>query len=121
LFDFKFPEGDFSVNKFAKIALTAFVFALIFAPVAVFAQDGTAPEAAQSVSPLLKNLISIGAGLVVIGAGYGIGRIGSSSVESMARQPEVAADIRGAMILAAALVEGAAMFALIVCFLGYVL
>ena len=110
------------MNKFARITLTAFVFVLICTPVAVFAQDDTVPEAVvQSVSPLLKNLISIGAGLVVIGAGYGIGKIGSSSVESMARQPEVAADIRGAMILAAALVEGAAMFALIVCFLGYVL
>jgi len=109
------------VNKFARITLTAFVFALIFAPATIFAQDGTAAETtAQSVS-MFKNLISIGAGMVVIGAGYGIGKIGASSVESMARQPEVAADIRGAMILAAALVEGAAMFALIVCLLGYLL
>jgi len=109
------------VNKFARITLTAFVFALILAPVAVFAADGDAAgTATQSVS-MFKNLISIGAGMVVIGAGYGIGKIGASSVESMARQPEVAADIRGAMILAAALVEGAAMFALIVCLLGYLL
>jgi len=109
------------VNKFARITLIAFVFVLIFAPVAVFAQGGdTAETAAKSVS-MFKNLISIGAGMVVIGAGYGIGKIGASSVESMARQPEVAADIRSAMILAAALVEGAAMFALIVCLLGYLL
>jgi len=109
------------VNKFARITLTAFVFALIFAPAAVFAQDGAAAATAAQSTSLLKNLISIGAGMVVIGAAYGIGKIGSSSVESMARQPEVAADIRGAMILAAALVEGAAMFALIVCLLGYLL
>lgn len=58
---------------------------------------------------------AIGAGVTIIGAGYGIGRIGSSAVESMARQPEVAGDIRGAMILAAALIEGVTLFALIVC------
>ena len=58
---------------------------------------------------------SVGAALTIIGAGYGIGRIGSSAVESMARQPEVAADIRGAMVIAAALIEGATFFALIVC------
>ena len=110
------------MNKFARIALTAFVFALIFAPVVAFAEDAAAPEAAAAaVSPLLKNLISIGAGLIVIGAGFGIGKIGASSVESMARQPEVAGNIQGAMILSAALIEGAAMFALIICLLGYIL
>jgi len=57
-----------------------------------------------------------GAGLVLIGAGLGIGKIGAAAVESMARQPEVAGDIRGAMIVAAALIEGATFFALIVCF-----
>lgn len=57
-----------------------------------------------------------GAGLVLIGAGMGIGKIGVAAVESMARQPEVAGDIRGAMIVAAALIEGATFFALIVCF-----
>lgn len=57
-----------------------------------------------------------GAGLVMIGAGMGIGKIGTAAVESMARQPEVAGDIRGAMIVAAALIEGATFFALIVCF-----
>ena len=57
-----------------------------------------------------------GAGLVMIGAGLGISKIGTAAVESMARQPEVAGDIRGAMIVAAALIEGATFFALIVCF-----
>jgi F-type H+-transporting ATPase subunit c len=59
---------------------------------------------------------AIGAGLVILGAGYGIGKIGSSAVESMARQPEIANNIQTAMIIAAALVEGATFFALIVCF-----
>ena len=60
---------------------------------------------------------ALGAGLVLIGAGLGIGKIGASAVESMARQPEAIGDIRGAMIVAAALIEGAAFFALIICML----
>ena len=58
---------------------------------------------------------AIGAAVTIIGAGYGIGRIGSSAVESMARQPEVAGNIQVAMIIAAALIEGVTFFALIVC------
>ena len=58
---------------------------------------------------------AIGAALTIIGAGYGIGRIGQAAVEGMARQPEVAAKIQTAMIIAAALIEGATFFALIVC------
>jgi F-type H+-transporting ATPase subunit c len=60
---------------------------------------------------------AIGAGIVLLGAGFGIGKIGSSAVESMARQPEVAANIQTAMIISAALIEGATFFALIVCML----
>lgn len=58
---------------------------------------------------------AFGAGLIIIGAGYGIGKIGSSAVESMARQPEVAGNISTAMIISAALIEGATFFGLIVC------
>lgn len=58
---------------------------------------------------------AFGAGVVMLGAAYGIGKIGAAAVESMARQPEKAGDIRGAMIVAAALIEGATFFALIVC------
>ena len=58
---------------------------------------------------------AMGAALAIIGAGYGIGKIGSSAVESMARQPEIAANIQTTMIIAAALIEGATFFALIVC------
>lgn len=59
----------------------------------------------------------IGAGIVAIGAGVGIGMIGKSSVESIARQPEASDDIRGAMILTAALIEGVALITAIVCVL----
>ena len=58
-------------------------------------------------------LAAIGAGLAVIGAGIGIGQIGGKSVEAIARQPEASGDIRGAMILTAAFVEGAALIAIL--------
>jgi F-type H+-transporting ATPase subunit c len=64
---------------------------------------------------------AIGAGLAAIGAGLGIGQIGKGAVEAIARQPEASNDIRGNMILTAALVEGAALFAIIVGFLAMVM
>lgn len=64
-----------------------------------------------------SGLAGIGAGLAAIGAGMGIGRIGASALESMARQPEATGDIRSNMIVAAALIEGVALFAVIVCLL----
>lgn len=62
---------------------------------------------------------AIGAGLAVIGAGIGIGKIGQSAMDGIARQPEASGDIRMSMIIAAALVEGAALFAIVVC--GFIL
>lgn len=59
----------------------------------------------------------LGAGLAVIGAGLGIGRIGSSAVEGMARQPEAAGRIQTAALILAALIEGAALFGVVVAFL----
>lgn len=64
---------------------------------------------------------AVGAGLAAIGAGIGIGQIGKGAVEGIARQPEASNDIRSNMILTAALVEGAALFAIIVGFLAMVL
>jgi len=58
---------------------------------------------------------AFGAGLVILGAGYGISKIGAASVESMARQPEAASSIQTAMIVSAGLIEGATFFALIIC------
>lgn len=60
---------------------------------------------------------AIGAAIAVIGAGLGIGRIGSSAMEAIARQPEASGDVRMSMIIAAALVEGVALIAIIVCLL----
>jgi F-type H+-transporting ATPase subunit c len=57
----------------------------------------------------------VGAGMAAVGAGIGIGRIGSSAMEAIARQPEAAGDIRSNMIVSAALVEGVAFFAVIIC------
>lgn len=63
----------------------------------------------------------IGAGLAALGAGVGIGRIGGSAVESIARQPEAIGDIRANMILTAALIEGVALFGVVVGLLTLVL
>ncbi len=59
-------------------------------------------------------IAALGAGLAAVGAALGIGRIGGSALESIARQPEAAGDIRANMILTAALVEGAAFFAMVI-------
>lgn len=61
---------------------------------------------------------AIGAGLAAIGAGLGIGKIGASAMEAIGRQPEATGKIRTNMIIAAALVEGVALFAVVVCFLA---
>ncbi|MHB1146104.1 MAG: ATP synthase F0 subunit C [Lutibacter sp.] len=59
-------------------------------------------------------LAGIGAGLAAIGAGIGIGKIGGSAMDAIARQPEATAKIQTAMIIAAALIEGVALFAVVV-------
>jgi len=60
---------------------------------------------------------AIGAGLVLMGGGAGIGRVGASAVASMARQPEAAGSINTAMIITAAMIEGATLFGVVVCLL----
>ena len=64
---------------------------------------------------------AIGAGLAVIGAGVGIGKIGGSAMEAIARQPEASGDIRMNMIIAADLIEGVALLAVVVCLLVFFL
>jgi F-type H+-transporting ATPase subunit c len=59
----------------------------------------------------------IGAGLAVIGAGIGIGRLAAAALEAIGRQPEAVGDLRTTMIIAAALVEGVALFAVVICFM----
>ncbi len=70
-------------------------------------------QAALGVS-LSKSVAAIAASIVVVGAAMGISRIAATALESIARQPEAAGDIRSSMILAAALIEGVAMFAILV-------
>ncbi|RKW15019.1 ATP synthase F0 subunit C [uncultured Capnocytophaga sp.] len=62
-------------------------------------------------------LAGIGAAIAALAAGFGIGKIGSSAMEAIARQPEAASKIQGAMIIAAALIEGVALFAVVVAFM----
>ena len=95
------------------VKLVVMAAAVMFASaVPVLAQDGAGGGYE------FLNSTAVGVGLVMVGAAFGIAKIGASAVESMARQPEKADDIRGAMIVAAALIEGATFFALIVCMLG---
>jgi F-type H+-transporting ATPase subunit c len=94
------------VNKFAKIALLC--IAVVFVMVAPAMAQGGGGTSIQIPG-------AFGAGLVVIGAAYGIGRLAGCALESMARQPEVAGNIQVAMIIAAALIEGFTFYALFIC------
>ena len=89
------------MNRFLTIASIVFAVVLTATPT-MAAGDTLIPGA-------------VGAGLVVIGAGYGIGRLAGCALESMARQPEVAGNIQVAMIIAAALIEGFTFYALFIC------
>lgn len=94
---------------------------LVFGICAVpaYASESSAGAAVQDTYPAdhWKPLKAIGAGLVTIGGGYGIGRLAASAMEGTARQPEAGGAIRTSMIIAAALIEGFTFFALIVCML----
>jgi F-type H+-transporting ATPase subunit c len=96
--------------KMTRLAVTAVVALLTSAPM-LFAQ--TATNAAFTG----RGMAGFGAGIALIGAGWGFGKIGAAALESMARQPEVAGQVSGSMITIAALLEGATFFALIVCLL----
>jgi F-type H+-transporting ATPase subunit c len=114
-------------KRASKISLMMILlgFVLMFASVApVQAQepigDGPADDDGWFLSADGAGRLggAIGAGLVIMGGAAGIGSIGGSAVESMARQPEVAGSINTAMIITAALIEGATLFAVIVCLLA---
>ena len=98
------------MKKYATFALT-FFGVMVIASVAL-AQ--AAPSATSGTSIDFTRFF--GAGLTTCGAAYGIGRLASSALESMARQPEVAGSIQTAMIISAALIEGFTFFALVICF-----
>ena len=110
-------------KRFSKLMLTLIVAGmfLMFLPVTAHAADaGVGTEAAQAHATFLttdgarKLGGAIGVGLVIMGGAAGIGRIGGSAVESMARQPEAAGQISTAMIITAAMIEGATLFAVVV-------
>jgi len=123
------------VSKLSRIAALSAVLLLLFGAPAL-AADPAPPEKDQAAAvDKAKEVVTeaqsilgregfaiyfggaFGAGLVILGAGYGISKIGSCAVESMARQPEVAGNIQTAMIISAALIEGVTFFALLVCIL----
>lgn len=100
---------------------------LLAAPVMAQEASHGAPGASAEGSPsfvLLQNKgagllgAAIGAGLVIIGGAAGISRIGGNAVESMARQPEAAGSINGVALILAAMIEGATLFAVVVCLLA---
>ena len=117
-------------KRTAKFALLMMVFGtvLMFAAVApahAQGEPGAAPAAGRTEASYFLTSTgasrlggAIGAGLVIMGGAAGIGRIGGSAVESMARQPEAAGQISTAMIITAALIEGATLFAIIVCLMS---
>ena len=109
-------------KRFSKIALGLIVvgFTLMFVDAAIgqdpeHAEEAHADNATCLTTGGARGLGgAIGAGLAIMGGGAGIGRIGGSAVESMARQPEAAGNISMAMIITAAMVEGATLFAVVV-------
>ena len=102
------------MNRFLKIASLMIFMVLLVTP--AMAQGTTGSAAGGGVFSMNPGA-AFGAGLVILGAGFGIGKIGAAAVESMSRQPEVAGNVQTAMIISAALIEGATFFALIVCML----
>jgi F-type H+-transporting ATPase subunit c len=110
--------------RFCKVSMLCLALLLVATPAIAQQPAGaalTAEQATNARTSLAGGYMNFGAafgaGLVIIGAAYGIGRIGGSAVEGMSRQPEAAGNIQTAMIISAALIEGATFFALIVCML----
>ena len=110
------------MKNFMNIAALVALLLLFAAPVLAAGEPADTPAADEATVEAPADAAgttyfgkAFGAGLVIIGAGMGIGKIGSCAVESMARQPEVAGNIQTAMIISAALIEGATFFGLIVC------
>jgi F-type H+-transporting ATPase subunit c len=102
------------VKQLLKLAFACVGLVLISASTA--AAQG--PPNTSAPSALIEFSGAFGAGLVVIGAAAGIGRLAAAALESMARQPEVAGSIQTAMIIAAALIEGFTFYALYICSQG---
>jgi F-type H+-transporting ATPase subunit c len=101
------------------VRLAAVCCVLLFMAAPAMAQPAAATPGTSVAAPggPMNLGAAVGAGLVILGAGLGIGRIGGQAVEAMSRQPEAAGNIQTAMIISAALIEGATFFALAVCML----
>ena len=93
------------MKGFAKIAAASVGMALLF----------VAPAMAQGGGTSIEFSGAFGAGLVTLGAAFGIGRLAASAYDGMSRQPEIAGSIQTAMIIAAALIEGFTFYALFIC------
>ena len=105
------------MNRLTKIVALCFVLMLVASP--AFAQEGATAEKAGLESFSMHFLGgAFSAAMIILGASYGISKIGSSAVESIARQPEAAGSVQTAMIVSAALIEGATFFGLLVCLLS---
>jgi|DewCreStandDraft_4_1066084.scaffolds.fasta_scaffold62230_3 F-type H+-transporting ATPase subunit c len=103
------------MKAFQVVAMVLVVVLLAAAP--AMAQTSAANTGETSLLGTSKYAIGLGVALTIIGAAFGFGKIGSAALDGMARQPEVAGDIRGAMIVIAALLEGATFFGLLICLL----
>ena len=110
-----------------KWSVVALIGVVLMAAPAAMAAEGDPDEAAHDAGPswlLLQDQGAaclggaIGAALVIVGAAGGIGRIGGSAAESMARQPEAAGSINTIALITAAMLEGATLFAVVVCLLS---
>jgi F-type H+-transporting ATPase subunit c len=102
------------MSKRTALTMVIALVAVMLFPVVAAAQDGSmlTTDGARKLGG------AIGAGLAVIGAGMGIGRIGGSAVEAIARQPEAGGPIFNSMIITAALIEGIALFAVVIGFIA---
>ena len=119
------------MTNFKRIGLLAFLALILMPATAAFAQGGAGGTGGGVSAPNVGEFISnngaiaigacIGAGLAIVGAGLGIGRIGGQAVEATARQPEAGGRIFTTMIISAALIEGATLFTVVVCLLTFFL
>lgn len=123
-FTYSHLKETFAVKKLTSLIMALMMLALLAAP-ALAQQEGSAEgetAAENGEAPRTYTVVelheTIGLALIIFGSAYGIGKIGASAVESMARQPEVAGNIQTAMIVSAALIEGATLLAVIVCLLA---
>ena len=111
------------MNKIVRISVLCLVLAFVLSPALVLAHDDaavamTAAEQKATSKAAFGYLgIGIGAGLAAIGGGIGIGLLSASVVDASARQPEMQGKLLTTMFIAAALIEGLALFALVVCIL----